>query len=68
MAVKRKQDVTPKSEEIKDSGLNATVEATSDDLFVEEKKQQKEEAIPLSMVEKMMKQMEEKFNHQLSKL
>jgi hypothetical protein len=73
MAVKQKQDVAPKAEESVFDGANAQneVEVTDSELFVEEEKtmeEPKEEMVPLSFVEKLMKQMEDKFAHQISKL
>lgn len=73
MAVKQKQDVAPKAEETVFDGANAEneVEANDSELFVEENatiEEPKEEMVPLSFVEKLMKQMEDKFAHQISKL
>jgi hypothetical protein len=69
MAVKQKQDVTIKAEESVFDRIDAQkeVEITDSELFVEQEPV-KEEMVPLSFVEKLMKQMEDKFAHQINKL
>jgi len=67
MAIKKEnKDVTPKAEESVFEGVNAQSEELSFD--IEPVKEEKEESIPLSFVQKMMKEMEEKFTAQINKL
>lgn len=74
MAIKKEnKDVTPKSEESVFEGVDAQSNEIS--FEIEEtveaapvKEEVKEESIPLSFVQKMMKEMEEKFNAQINKL
>lgn len=69
MAIKKvEKDVTPKAEEtvFQDSHTEETVDL---EIVNEEGKVEKtEEAVPLSLVQKMMKEMEEKFKQQMNSL
>ena len=73
MAIKKEnKDVAPQAEESVFGGSSA--HETEISFVVEEpvkeevKKEAKEESIPLSFVQKMMKEMEEKFTNQINKL
>jgi hypothetical protein len=74
MAIKKEnKDVTPQSEESVFEGFNAPEESGISFEIEEPKKEEvkqevKEESIPLSFVQKMMKEMEEKFTAQINKL
>lgn len=72
MAIKKEnKDVTPQTEESVFGGSSAQENEISfivEEPVKEEVKQEKEESIPLSFVQKMMKEMEEKFTAQINKL
>lgn len=68
MAIKKKEDATPKAEETVSQELH-TEEKVDVEIFNEEGEVKKtEESVPLSLVQKMMEEMEEKFKQQVNSL